>query len=84
MALSKTVVTNHGLEAPNAYHRVDTVTIYDKQRINFVLHSHLKKENSFFNSATYSCAYDLDGSNPIKQAYAYLKNLPEFAGATDC
>lgn len=27
---------------------------------------------------------DLDGPNPIKQAYLYLKTLPEFADATDC
>jgi hypothetical protein len=66
MALSKTVITNHGFEAPNAYHKVDALTIYNKQKINFVLHSHLTKENSFFNSATYSCIYDIDGLNPIK------------------
>ena len=32
--------------------------------------------------------YDFDtnltGDNAIKQAYMYLKTLPEFAGATDC
>lgn len=27
---------------------------------------------------------DLNGLNPIKQAYEHLKTLPEFAGATDC
>lgn len=27
---------------------------------------------------------DLDGPNPIKQAYLHLKTLPEFADATDC
>lgn len=29
-------------------------------------------------------APDLGGSNLIAQAYAHLKTLPEFAGATDC
>jgi len=28
--------------------------------------------------------YDLDGENPIKQAYIHLKTLPEFADAVDC
>jgi len=28
--------------------------------------------------------YDLDGTNPIKQAYEHLKTLPEFADAVDC
>jgi hypothetical protein len=27
---------------------------------------------------------DLDGPNPIKQAYLHLKTLPEFADAIDC
>jgi hypothetical protein len=27
---------------------------------------------------------DLDGPNPIKQAYQFLKTLPEFFDATDC
>lgn len=29
-------------------------------------------------------ALELDGPNPIKQAYEHLKTLPEFAGAEDC
>jgi hypothetical protein len=37
-----------------------------------------------FGDAEYSCAYDLDGANPIRQAYLHLKTLPEFANATDC
>ena len=32
----------------------------------------------------YSCAYDITGENPIKQAYLHLKSLPEFADAVDC
>lgn len=32
----------------------------------------------------YDFTLDLDGGNPIKQAYLHLKTLPEFAGATDC
>lgn len=28
--------------------------------------------------------FDLIGENPVRQAYLYLKTLPEFAGATDC
>jgi len=32
----------------------------------------------------YFFQYDITGENPIKQAYEYLKTLPEFANATDC
>lgn len=27
--------------------------------------------------------YDLDGANPLQQAYEHLKTLPEFVGAVD-
>lgn len=30
------------------------------------------------------CEYDLEGGNPIKQAYEYLRLQPEFEGCTDC
>jgi hypothetical protein len=33
---------------------------------------------------TYGFKIDLDGPNPIKQAYEYLKTLPEFSDAEDC
>ena len=45
---------------------------------------HLETMPFPFNTKTYSCAYDINGENPIKQAYLYLKTLPEFASATDC
>lgn len=32
----------------------------------------------------YNFAPDMNGSNYIKQAYEYLKTLPEFADASDC
>lgn len=32
----------------------------------------------------YEFPLDLDGPNPIKQAYEHLKSLPEFADAVDC
>jgi hypothetical protein len=55
-----------------------------------------KQENSFLiefkkdsNSDPYqlqyiNSSYDINGENPIKQAYLHLKTLPEFAGAVDC
>lgn len=35
-------------------------------------------------SETYKFQIDLEGGNPLKQAYEHLKTLPEFAGAVDC
>lgn len=84
MALLKTVSTVHGLQAVNAYHRVEAVTLQNKETITFHVRSYLATDKPFFMESVLSCGYAIDGENPIKQAYKYLKTLPEFAGATDC
>lgn len=84
MALSKTVKTPQEFEASNAYHKVDSISIIGKNTLMFAVTSHKEKNSSNFKNMSFTCNYDIDGSNPIKQAYAYLKTLPEFAGATDC
>jgi hypothetical protein len=55
----------------------------DKNKLNFtVLHS---GENAQYERPYRFEPSVADGSvNFIKQAYLYLKTLPEFAGATDC
>lgn len=85
MALEKTVTTPHGFEAVNAYHRVSGVSLIAKNKISFTVKS-LKSSDALaeFASELYSCPYDLNGANPMTQAYAHLKTLPEFAGAKDC
>jgi hypothetical protein len=84
MALAKTVVTVHGLQALNAYHRVESVALQNKETITFRVRSYTETDKPFFIDNALSCAYDLDGANPIKQAYEHLKTLPEFEGAVDC
>lgn len=84
MALSKTTTTQHGFEAINAYHRVESVSISGKDRIGFWLKSYKNLENTAFAEKPMVAPYNLTGENPIKQAYMHLKTLPEFAGATDC
>lgn len=84
MALQLTVTTNTGLTAKDAYHRVEKVYFDNKTNISFVLTSFKTLDYPSFQSKAYACAYDIDGNNPIAQAYAHLKTLPEFAGATDC
>ena len=84
MALKKTVISPHGFTADAAYHRVEGASV-SKSRMNFQVMSY--KDNScssYFANAPFECAYDIAGTNPIKQAYEHLKTLPEFAGATDC
>lgn len=49
-----------------------SVSFTDNQSENVVAHKQ------------YEFSLDLEGSNPIRQAYEYLKTLPEFADAVDC
>lgn len=35
-------------------------------------------------NASYEFDYDINGANPIAQAYEHIKTLPEFEGAVDC
>ena len=83
MALQKTVTTPHGFEATEAYHRVEGVFL-SKTETNFRVrvYKDASSETAFADDG-FSCAYDIAGENPIKQAYEHLKTLPEFAGAAD-
>jgi hypothetical protein len=84
MALLKTISTIHGFEVVNAYHRVEGISIESKNNIRFYVRSYKNTGLPFFDEKVVSAAYNLDGKNPIAQAYEHLKTLPEFAGATDC
>lgn len=41
------------------------------------------EQDSCTREKLYEFEYDQNGSNPIEQAYNYLKTLPEFEGATN-
>ena len=84
MALNKTTTSIYGHEIINAYHRVENINVIKKQFISFNVNSYKDILFAPFNHENYSCAYDITGENPIKQAYEYLKTLSEFANATDC
>ncbi len=84
MALKLTQTTATGLTAPNAYHRVENLSLANKKQMAFAVRSYAGTDNPSFSEIYHSCAYDIAGNNPIAQAYAHLKTLPEFAGAIDC
>jgi hypothetical protein len=84
MALKKSVITVHGFNVADAYHRVEGLSFESKDKINFQVRSSIDGSKPHFADAGYNCVYDLNGNNPIKQAYDHLKTLPEFSGATDC
>jgi hypothetical protein len=85
MALKKNTKTIQGFDAVDAYHRVETLRIEGKTKLFFQLNSYKDKaEKVSFDTRGFNCAYDLNGLNPIAQAYTYLKTLPEFAESVDC
>jgi len=84
MAISKTISTVHGFTAKDAYIRIEDIKIIGKDRIETVARFYLSADKPSFGEQPLSCLYDLEGHNPIKQAYLHLKSLPEFADAVDC
>jgi methionyl-tRNA formyltransferase len=87
MALQKNIklTDNFGIEVEikNSYIKIPKVECTKNQMNYFV---EIKKESNEipFVSQTKTFDYDLNGENPIKQAYLHLKTLPEFADAVDC
>jgi hypothetical protein len=84
MALKKTIVTVYGIECVDAYHRVEGLRFVGKDCVGFQLRASKDGVLPHFSDVQMSCNYDIKGDNPIKQAYIYLKTLPEFADAEDC
>lgn len=87
MALQKNIKLkdNFGIEVeiPNVYIKVQQA---DCSKDKVIIHQQFKKsaDGDVIISKTDMCDYDLNGANPIKQAYLHLKSLPEFEGAIDC
>ena len=82
MALQKDITTPSGIAVSQAYCRVGLVSL-TKETLNFSLMFYANTEKAPFDERTFTCAYNLNGSNPISQAYVYLKTLPEFQSAED-
>lgn len=86
MALSKTLTkTVRGFDgevvANDVYFKVSNIS-GDKYTISFLVTGVSAGVQIY--SADYVFEPDLDGDNFIKQAYEYLKTLPEFVDAIDC
>jgi hypothetical protein len=84
MALQKTTVTDHGFEAVNAYHRVENIFFVNKMQMSFCVRSYKTPSNSSFAENTYIAPYVVDGENPYKQAYKFVKATEQFSEAVDC
>lgn len=84
MALEKTVISPCGFKAVAAYHRVEGISFVGKSAMIFHVRSYKEQDKPFFAEQVLQSPYDMTGENPFKQAYAYLKTLPEFQDAEDC
>ena len=84
MALQKTVTTPQGFEATAAYITCDGIRLGGKYQMGFNVRSAKEKGLPNFSDVSYDAPYDIEGANPFKQAYEFLKTLPEFADAVDC
>jgi hypothetical protein len=82
MALTKNIETATGINVPNAYFRVEDIFL-SKSVISFTLRNYVVSTKPPLSKEDMTCAYDILGENPFKQAYDYIKTLPEFADATD-
>lgn len=90
MALNKAIIQEDGVTC--SYHRVQFCQITTNQQNSIVVLSYVDaaaRENEkngtiqepYRKSITYETTYD--NTMNIDNAYAYLKTLPEFEGATD-
>jgi hypothetical protein len=84
MALKKLIQTPFGVDVQDAYHRVENVLLISKKKIQFQVRASLDGVKPHFNDVAHECDYDIEGNNPIHQAYTYLKTLPVFDSAVDC
>ena len=87
MALSKSIsLTNNFGEQSNFDNVYCKIVAFggSKETFSFDVSTFKKKNGTLLDKQNYNLAFDLDGPNPIKQAYLHLKSLPEFANAVDC
>jgi hypothetical protein len=87
MALTKTLTLVNNFQEfsifEDSYLKVTSFS-GSKEIVSFDLSAFKVKDGVLLQKQEYVFAIDLEGSNPIKQAYEYLKTLPEFSDAVDC
>jgi len=76
-------VTNISATYEDCYIKVATVSASKSEGQATVVFSAKTKDPILF-ERNFLFSVDLEGPNPIKQAYLHLKTLPEFADAIDC
>jgi len=87
MALQKNIKLTDNfeieVEIPNVYIKIQSVDC-SKENTTYTISFNKEKDGVVLYNKYGNLDYDLNGENPIKQAYLHLKTLPEFADAVDC
>lgn len=84
MALQNNIELESGIVVEDAYTRVESVKLQNKTSMSFEAASYVDGgRTTAFRRNGYLTSYDLNGDNPLKQAYLHLKALPEYANAQD-
>lgn len=87
MALKKTFIErdnfNIEVELVDCYCKVDRI-IGGKNGLDIILNVYNSDQTGLLLERRVKFSPLLDSENFIKQAYSYIKTLPEFADATDC
>jgi hypothetical protein len=71
---------NDFVNVDNVYIKVERVS----GTKNAIMFEVLMQADTVKQAASYEFTPNMNGSNFIKQAYEYLKTLPEYSGAIDC
>jgi hypothetical protein len=87
MALQKNFTLNNGLEVPNAYIKIETLSSTKESataRIGvYVSKEKIQNGSVYEQYRIFTPDFTDEADNLWKQCYKYLKSLPEFAGAED-
>ena len=84
MALKKSIVMPQGYEVKDAYFRIENLSLHGKEAMTYNIRGYADTSKPSFIEFVHSCNYELNGKNPIEQAYENAKTTPDFEGCEDC
>ncbi|WP_323896347.1 hypothetical protein [Aeromonas veronii] len=90
MAISKDVSTSFGVVLDKAYIRVSSIRIFDKCKMAIIVSVYAidpavaGRNIEAIKEESHLADYDIDGEEPYKQAYGFIKGLDCYVGCVDC
>jgi hypothetical protein len=72
-----------GIDVVDAYVKISYLNL-SKDNMMATLVWKAKPDSPTLKTNSYSLKYDINGENPLRQAYLQLKDNPHFEGVKDC